>query len=359
MRDALLRISSFYSELTGTSKILLLFVISAIAVILIDEKDNSDSKRRRITPTVFLLSLWSLISYAVVRILSGKKKLVFMLGLLFSAVAIALSGHFVISEKAYTASVYYYTNSTITVLSAICIVIYFVIYYMIARQLFSLRSDRIAFMVLTVWLHLFDFYSEKAAVFSLFLSPVTISAIIIHDVLPLLLWLYLIYEDKIKQLFTSEDLEDENLDDYMEEWDMKKHKILNMRNMSIAFAVLLIAFVASVFVLNNKINSLYEATVVLENAANTKMSVYELKGATGTVEMTINVSPEGSVTVYGGGREGNGTEAFELIKKYTDTVDKWYLYGKDEDNKGAYDFCIERGLIVNETYLISGIEKID
>ena len=139
---------------------------------------------------------------------------------------------------------------------------------------------------------------------------------------------------------------------------MKKHKILNIRNMAIAFALLLVLFVASVFVLNNKINSLYDATVVLENAANTKMSVYELKGDDEDVLLTVMVSPEGTVTVVGGGSETEGVNTYEFIKKYADKVDKWYLYGDDDENKGAYDFCKDKGLKITETYVISGVEKL-
>ena len=360
MRDALLRISSFYTELTGTSKILILFIISIATLILIDEINDTDIRRRRVNPTVFLLSLWSGVSYALVSVLSGKKKLIIAVGLLFSFVAIALSGRFVVSDEACKLSIYYYTNSTVTILAVVCILFYFIIYYMISRQLFNLKADRATFMGVVFVLHLFDFYSEMAAKFSIFLSPLSISSVVIHDVMPLLLWLYLVYEDRIKEYFAGEETTDvTDTDDYMEEWDMKKHKILNMRNMAIAFLVMLIAFAASVFVLNNKINSLYDATVVLENAANTKMSVYELKGEDGKVKLTLMISPDKTATVYGGIGDENGTEAFDLIKKYTDKVDKWYLYGDDSANKSVYDFCIDRGLKVNETYIISGIEKID
>ena len=105
MRDALLRISSFYLELTGTSKILILFIISIATLILIDEINDTDMRRRRVNPTVFLLSLWSGVSYALVSVLSGKKKLIYALSLIFSFIAIALSGGFVVSDEAYKLSV--------------------------------------------------------------------------------------------------------------------------------------------------------------------------------------------------------------------------------------------------------------
>lgn len=54
-------------------------------------------------------------------------------------------------------------------------------------------------------------------------------------------------------------------EDYLEEWDMKKHKIINARNLAIALGIIAVILLASVFVLNNKINTLYDATVNLQN----------------------------------------------------------------------------------------------
>jgi len=138
---------------------------------------------------------------------------------------------------------------------------------------------------------------------------------------------------------------------------MKKHKILNMRNMAIAFLALVILLVASVFVLNRKINSLYDATVQLENAANTKMSVFEIKNDEGNSVLTLMISPEGSVTAIGGGDADMGSKCAEFINEHGNRVDKWYLNG--EDDKGAYDYCVSQGISVSETYIISGIEKLE
>ena len=360
MREALLGIASGYTELVGTSKILLLFVISMLAVILLDENISDNDKRRRTNIAVFLLSLWSGISYAFVNLIPRKKKTLYFTGLLITLVIAALSGECVISSEAYKNSVYYYSGNTITVLSVFCIITYLVIYYLIASQLFYDKIDRFTFIIVVLMLHLFDFYSVKAATFSLFLSPVTVGSILLHDVAPLLLWLYLVYEDKISEAIKPDENEDEieTSDEIPEEWDMKKHKILNMRNMAIAFVALIIVFAASVFVLNSKINSLYDATVVLENAANTKMTVYEVKKDNGSVVMTLMISPDGTVTAVDGGGRENGDSCYELISKYTDNVDRWYVYGDDEENKGAYRHCKEMGITVDEVYLISGIEQL-
>ncbi|MDO4188952.1 MAG: DUF6077 domain-containing protein [Lachnospiraceae bacterium] len=361
MREALLRITSSYTEFTSNSKILLLFVISVLVVVLLDENISDCDRGRRINPAVFLLSLWSGISYAFVRVIPRKNKILYLISLLILFVITSLSGQFVISEEAFENSVYSASSGGVTViLSAILIVACFIIYFMIARNLFSDKTDRITFMIVSLMLHLFDFYSVNTATLSIFLSPIRIGSIVVHIILPLLLWLYLENEDKIIQALMSEEeaTEDGDNEEIPEEWDMKKHKILNIRNMAIAFAALIVIFAAVVFVLNNKINSLYDATVMLEKAANTKMSVYEVTKDDGSIVMTLMISPEGTViAVDGGGRE-NGDACYELISEYTDNVDKWYVYGDDEENKGAYRHCKEKGITVDEVYLISGIERL-
>ena len=357
VREAFIKISLKYAEIQGNGKLVILFLAAVLAIVLIDE-NRSDDERRRINPTVFLLSLWSGISYALTVIVSKTKKWERAFSVLISIVIIALSGKLVLSEDAYKASVYYYTDNRISILSVVCILFYLIIYVLLARQLFEKRSERLIFVGFAILLHLFGFYSDQSSGWALFLSPVTVPSIIIHDVMPLLLWLYLIYEDKIKESLTASDETDSDLDDIPEEWDMKKHKIINIRNMAIAFGVLVVAFIACVFVLNQKINSLYDATVLLENAANTKVTADELKASDGTVAVTITISPSGVATVYGSNKKVSVTDCYDLISKYTDKVDKWYLFGDDEDNRAAYDYCIENGIKVVETYVISGVEKL-
>lgn len=359
MRDAFFGIYADYTALLGTSKIILLFLLAMLSLVLIDNKNYKNETRRLLNPAVFLLSLWSGIAYAAVVLISSKKRAVYIAGIILFVTLIALSGDFVISSNAYKCSVYYYTNNLMAVLSAVCIAVFFVIYYMISRQLFCNKGDQILFMALVVLMHAFDFYSEKAAVFSLFLSPVTIGSIVIHDVMPLLLWLYLVYEDTILNLLKNSADTQDDIEEIPEEWDMKKHKIINIRNMAIAFTVFLIVFVAAVFVLNKKINSLYDATVLLENAANTKMAVYELKGNDGTVTLTLMVSPDGTVSAIGGGEKTNEVQSYEFIKKHSERIDRWYLYGDDEENTCVYDYCKDKGIEIGEAFVISGIEKLE
>ena len=363
MREALIRIVSGYTELAGDSKILLLFVISMLALILIDEKvlDNADDeKRRRINPTVFLLSLWSGIAYVITRLISRKNRVVAALGLLFSLIAIALSGELVISKKAFELSVYSSGNAALIAISVICIILGLTAYYVLSGELFDNKSDRAIFLLLIILQHIFGLYSEKGTDISLFLSPVKIGTILIHIALPLLLWLYLKYEERIKEQADEDENDNSEInsetEEIPEEWDMKKHKILNIRNMAIVLAVLVAVFAAVIFVLNTKINSLYEATVGLEKAANSKMSVYELKDDDESVVLTLMISPEGSVTAIDGKDRSHGDAVYKFISQYTDTVDKWYIiYGDEGPHKGAHDYSIENGIKVKETFIISGV----
>ena len=358
MRDAFYGIMQSYYLFIGSSKIVILFLVSVLALILIDKNRFCVEKRRLTNPAVFLLSIWSGIAYAAVTLMKSLKRNVAIAFMLLSLAIIALSGKLVISKEAYKASIYYYSNNTISILSVAVIIVFFIIYYLISRQLFDGRLERMLFMMYITTLHLFGFYSESSAVFSLFLSPLTIQSIVFHDLLPTSLWLYLIYEDKIRNIISNDDDEQVDIEEIPEEWDMKKHKILNIRNTAIAFVVLAILVIASVFVLNNKINSLYNATVVLENAANTKMSVYELNGSDGTVALTLMISPDGNVTAIGGSNISSLKECSDFIKNHTDVIDKWYLYD-DESSEATCDYCVENGIEVKDVYVISGIEKLN
>jgi len=393
VKDAFAGIVASYTGLTGTSKIVLLFLVSVIAIILFNANSIEDNSWRKINPAVFLLSIWSGIAYAAVRAVRflgytnisdldnskskkkpGKKSLGFVLATIFAAAMIILSGGFVLTKDCLMNSTLYGLNPLIRIMAVLSIIVYLCLYYMISRRLFKAKSDRAMFMLFVLLLHLFSNYSEKALSFSLFIEPISIASVVIHDVLPLILFLILTFEKELKAFLEGGDEEEnkaaggvltgqeagsvvDNEEEIPEEWDMKKHRILNMRNMAIAFVLLFLVFIASIYVLNNKINSLYDATVLLENAANTKMTVDEHRNANGEVDVTVMVSPEGSVTVVGGGETASGTEVYEMISKYSDKVDKWYIYG-DED-RGAYDFCKDQGIEVVNAYIVTCAEEAE
>lgn len=73
-------------------------------------------------------------------------------------------------------------------------------------------------------------------------------------------------DESFKQIKKIDNYEESDED--LEEWDMKKHPIVNARNLAIALGIVVVIMLASVFVLNSKINSLYDATVNLQNQLN-------------------------------------------------------------------------------------------
>ena len=176
--------------------------------------------------------------------------------------------------------------------------------------------------------------------------------------MPFTLWVYLVYEKN--KLQEEETIDDDVTDEfYEEEWDMKKHKILNMRNMAIALGMLLVAMIACVFLLNYKINNLYSATVALEEAARGKVSMYEyIPEGSDHAQATLMVSGDGNVSVYGGGAKENGQGLYEFITEHTLNVDRWYLYGHDDDNIGAFDYCRNLGITVDKCYYME-LEEVD
>lgn len=365
MKEAISGLMSSFDTVIGTSKIVPLFLVSLLFIILVN-KDNNDSERRRINPTVFLLSIWSGIAYSFVELLhgaekisEGSKKVNKSIVTLFYAVAIIMSGGLIFTKEAYQESVYYFTDTRITIISVVAILSYFVMYFLISLRLFEDKTDRIIFMLSVLFLHVFEFYSLELIRTSLFMFPISINSIVIHDIFPFLLFCYLNYEEEIKRIVakTSDTFDEGDLEEFEEGWDLKKHKILNIRNLSIALLILILIFAGSVYVLNSKINSLYDATVLLENAANDKASIHELKDGNETVA-TIIISSDSDVTVIGGGDSTNGTNLHEMINKYSEgKVSKWYLFGDDDENRGAYDFCKDMGIDIQSTFIINGIEE--
>ena len=207
------------------------------------------------------------------------------------------------------------------------------------------------------------FFSVIALAFSgisgLNFSP---AFVILQTVSSVILILIIIFRGRIRLAIADTDddgITYEDSDDQEEELDMKKHKILNIRNMTIAFAVFIIAFAAAVFVLNSKINSLHTATVGLQKSIDDKCGIYEFRAdEEGDCAGFLLTMTDGSVCFYGGGPAGNGKALFEFIQRFGGNVDKWYLYSEEEDDKGAYDYCIEQGLKVNNAYVMKGIEEV-
>lgn len=349
MRDAILELVTSYKTFFGTSKILLLFVVAILAINYV--YSNDDTKRRRINPTVFLLSLWSAVAYAFTLFVK-KSKSKGIVVILLAIISAYLAGGFIFTEEMMHYSIYYYTHYVITIASIAAIISFFAIYYLISKELFEDKYERLMFMVFVLILHLFAGYSEAAISVSLFLYPLSVGSLVIHDFMPFILWIYLMYDRNHEEINSEEIENDEN---YEEEWDMKKHKILNMRNMAIAFAVLLVVFVASIFILNSKINNLYNATLNLQKATEDKISVFEFKlDSSDEAIAKLMMSGDGTATLIGG--NGEEQKLYDFIKNYTEKIDEWYLY--DDADRDSLDYCVSKGISVKKSFYITGVEEV-
>ena len=151
---------------------------------------------------------------------------------------------------------------------------------------------------------------------------------------------------------TEEPRHDE--DELSEEWDMKKHRIINARNLAIALGVLALVLVGTIFVLNSKINSLYAATVNLQEDLNSRCALYEFVPSGGGVEGYLLKGSDGTISFVGGGSSANADELGQFIAKFGTTVTRWYVYGEDEASSGAMRTLTSNGTIdAGKVFVIS------
>ena len=146
-------------------------------------------------------------------------------------------------------------------------------------------------------------------------------------------------------------------DELSEEWDMKNHRIINARNLAIALGVLAIVLVGTIFVLNSKINSLYAATVNLQDDLNSRCALYEFAPSGGGVEGYLVKGSDGTLSFVGGGSSANADELGEFIGKFGTNVARWYVYGEDEASSGAMRTLTSNGTIdAGKVFVISADE---
>ncbi len=150
----------------------------------------------------------------------------------------------------------------------------------------------------------------------------------------------------------SEETEETD-EQYREEWDMKKHRIINARNLAIALGIVTFVLIAAVFVLNNKINKLYDATVNLQSDLGSRCSVYEFIPDSGASEGYLLRASDGTLTFVGGGAAANADALKDFLEKYGSDVEKWYAYGQDEAENGAMRQLIKSGQVsVGRSFVI-------
>ncbi len=140
-----------------------------------------------------------------------------------------------------------------------------------------------------------------------------------------------------------------------EDEDMKQ-KILNVRNLGIAFLLFAVLAVGAIFVLNRKINNLHDVTASLQQNVDKRGEVVAFYGAHGDeVRGYILVGNDGGVSVIFGGDAADGPALTEVLGRYGSAVDAWYLKKGEE---GIYDYCVTEGIKVDHVFTIQGLEEI-
>ncbi|MCR5356969.1 MAG: hypothetical protein K6E63_06140 [Lachnospiraceae bacterium] len=258
MKDLLGSIINAYENYRGTGKLLALFLVSVLIICLY----NSGHSDKKVNPAWFILCPVAGIAYAFTLVyetyIEKQEKSVFRaLGCLFVFLALALSGRLTFAVAGNPG-----------VLSVVLTVLFLVIYGILACRLFSEKKSRIFMILCILALALFSYQSDALLPVTMFGHMTLLPSLIVHGLLPFILWfaagscgIYL--KDTADAGGTYED------DYYLwEEEDMKNHKFINARTVAAALLVVVIMLIASVFVMNRKINSLYETTVNLQQQVN-------------------------------------------------------------------------------------------
>ena len=140
---------------------------------------------------------------------------------------------------------------------------------------------------------------------------------------------------------------------------MKKHKIINARNLAIAIALLTVALLALVFVLNSKINSLHDVTAALQEDMDKRCGLYEFAPADGQTQGYLLKESDGTLTFIGGGPKENAEALKVFLAAYGDSITNWYVYGEDEENSGAMREVISSGAVDAQNIYVLDRKEID
>ncbi|MCR4923546.1 MAG: hypothetical protein K5931_06005 [Lachnospiraceae bacterium] len=218
-------------------------------------------------------------------------------------------------------------------------------YYGLEWSLFGRLSknikSRLYMMLAFGMLQIFGYYSEGLLPFTLLMSYYRGLTFIIYGLLPLILWFVIDKKQKEEVRVDEAYLKEE-------EEDMKNHKIVNARTLGIALIVFFVIFTGVVYVLNNKINSLYETTVALQSSSSkgVDMREYPLGGE----ESCYILVKTGSVDVLGGVSSEDMEGLYKYLTELTDRVDRWYISRGNENDEASYNFCREKGLKVEKAF---------
>lgn len=229
----------------------------------------------------------------------------------------------------------------------VLIPVYYGAYSLLMTEVSKKRIHKEIALVIISILHIWGYQSDLMLPANMIVTPYGGWVYLIDGLLPLLAYYFICKKKALPDIEKEKDLPDDvngeeiTTEDYCEEWDMKKHPIINARNLAIALGVTVVALVVLVFMLNNKINRLYDATVNLETALNSRCSIYEFcpqEGADPTGYLIKDST--GRLTMVGGGGIDDTDEIYDFIIQYGNVIDTWYVYGSEDADRGAYDGCV-------------------
>lgn len=158
-----------------------------------------------------------------------------------------------------------------SVFPALLIPAYYYAYAFLAGRLFKDKRSAWLMVLFICVLNMWGYQSKALLPATMLYCWFAPASVIIHGLLPLVFGLVI---DKSKGSGSERESTDITGDDDYYKWEeeeMKNHKIINSRNLAIALILVVILFAGSVFVMNRKINSLYDTTV------NLQQQVEELK----------------------------------------------------------------------------------
>lgn len=238
-------------------------------------------------------------------------------------------------------------------------------YYLCYLKLISVMTryrfkDMLIALAVVAALNIWGYQSDRLVGITLLMTWFSMGTFVVHGLLPMLLAFGKsgIQRHPKEQTDVDTTCDYECVDDeYQEEWDMKKHKIINARNLAIAWAVLAVMLVGGVFVLNSKINTLHESTANLQRDLDSRSCIYEFVTSGGESAGYLIKGRDGSLTMIGGGSVENADALYDFLGDYGYEITNWYLYEKTEEDVGAYLICTtQKGVTVENTYLLNRTE---
>ena len=240
--------------------------------------------------------------------------------------------------------------------AALMIPLVYFIALAIAGQL--IPDDKNARYFLLLCLEMFNFFgyqSDYLINYTLLFDWFSENFFVVYIVLPLILLLILMKPRKRVEAPVNKNDSVIESDYYLwEEEDMKNHKYINARTVAVALVVVVIAMAGCIYIMNNKINSLYNTTVNLQTQVNDNCTIHEfIPEESGAVEAYLLVQSDGSVVVFDGGNEDYVEGLYDFVTEYGKTVTSWYVNGNSQGDMAGVDYCKDKGLEVKKLYVLN------